>query len=280
MKKSYQVIYERQRIWATQRGIPFDHDGYTLSLDDNLLIPLSMAARSEFAAGSGSELGTAQKRGKIQALHSSSALTYNVFEYWRDRPLIPLAAACGAPSNISALQFEQTYPTGLRGSPPHLDVTLRGIDTKPFVIEAKFTEPYQVHSMVKAFEPSYFRTQPGLWFQRSLPMCETLARAIDQQQLSFSHLDAAQLLKHILGLVKAFGRNFTLLYLWYDHPSLEAQEHRIELELFIRHMNGEVAFHTMTYNELFNRLRRNIDEEEYYLSYLEERYFTMKADEI
>jgi hypothetical protein len=280
MKHTYQAIYDQQRVWATRRGIPFDQDGYTLSLDDNLFLPLSMAARSKFAAGSGDELGTAQKRGKMQALHSSSALAYNIFEYWRDRPMIPLAHACGAPHRIAALQFEQTYPTGLRGTAPHLDVTLRGIDTKPFVIEAKFTEPYQACSAVKGFQQSYFSTQPGLWVQRGLPSCEALARAIGKQQIYFSRLGAAQLLKHILGLAKAFSNNFTLLYLWYDQPSLEAQEHRTEIELFMRHMDGEIDFHIMTYNELFDRLRSSADIEDLYLSYLEERYFAIKADNI
>src|SRR5258706_16048279 len=276
MKPTYQEMYEQQRAWATRRGVLFDQDGYTLSLDDNLFLPLSMAARSEFTAGSGDELGTTQKRGKMQGLHSSSALAYNIFEYWRGRPMISLAVACEAPHTISTLQFEQTYPTGLRGTGPHLDVTLRGSDTTPFVIEAKFTEPYRAYSAVKAFQKSYFPIQPGLWVQRGLSSCEALARAIDQRQISFSRLGVAQLLKHILGLVKAFGNNFTLLYLWYEQPSLEAQEHRTEIESFMRYIDGEIDFHTMTYNELFNHLLKSADKENPYLSYLEERYFATK----
>ena len=78
-------VKARLREWAHANSIPIDESGYTLTLRDNLFIDLSPAARAEFAQGDGGELGTPGKRGKMQALHSSSALACNVFEHWRDR---------------------------------------------------------------------------------------------------------------------------------------------------------------------------------------------------
>jgi hypothetical protein len=274
MKNTLQIILEHQRAWAKQRGLQTDAGGYTLTLEDNLFLPISRAARSEFGVGSGSELGTKQKRGKMQALHSSSALAYNVFEYWRDRPMSQLAAACGAPDNISSLCFERKFPTGLGGNPPNLDVTLTGSNSKLFAIESKFTELYLPHS-ASSFQDSYFRSQPGLWAQYGFTACQSLARAIAGGREVFKWLFPAQLLKHILGLAKDSHTNFTLFYLWYERPSDEAREHWAEIERFKRLLSDEVDFRSMTYNELFERLQNSAGIEAPYLTYLHERYFSV-----
>ncbi len=44
----------------------------------------------------GSELGENGGRGKIQTLHSSSAIVCNFFDYWRAGDLKPLAEALGS----------------------------------------------------------------------------------------------------------------------------------------------------------------------------------------
>lgn len=82
---TYKIIRDQQQVWARQRGIKFDQDGYTLFLDDNLLLPLIPEVKKEFQSGKGDELGSGERRGKMQALHSSAALMVNIFQYRANR---------------------------------------------------------------------------------------------------------------------------------------------------------------------------------------------------
>lgn len=271
------AILHRQRKWAAARGIkPIGNSMQTV--EENLFQPLNPETKAEYEAGSGNELGSATKPGHMQAFRSSSALVCNVFDYWRNRPLVSLAAALGAPANADHLYFEQKYPTGLRGTPPNLDVALLGDGAKPFFIESKFTEPYYPHSTEEPFAKSYFPDSGELWGKFGLPRCEDLARRVSANQEQFSRLNAPQLLKHILGLANKFGKNFTLLYLWYDYPSSdyvssEAAKHRAEVETFMQRLNGEIDFRTMTYQELFQKMQGDPAVDEKYTAYLKERYF-------
>lgn len=85
-------IKKRQELWALrhhlpQRGGPKNTDptalGYVQRFNDNLYVPLSEKTTTEFEEGDGGELrGTTCN---MQALHSSSALGVNIFEYWRNQ---------------------------------------------------------------------------------------------------------------------------------------------------------------------------------------------------
>ncbi len=272
MSEIYRFIYNRQRDWARQRGIKFDEDGYTFSLDDNLFCPLLPEVNKKFQSGRGDELGSNEKRGKMSALHSSSALVVNVFQYWLNRNVSDIASACGASQGMTELYFEQTHRTSLGGIPPHLDLEFRGNKLRPLAIESKFTEPYHRHTK-RRIKDKYL--DPRLWAQH--PRCGELVNRIreeEQGRTSFSYLDAPQLLKHILGLTKDYGpTGFELLYLWYEVPSLEAKTHRHELEEFKRNMGDEVHFRDMTYQELFEITKTSRGVEKDYISYLTERYF-------
>jgi hypothetical protein len=95
MTQSADTVREQQRDWALRRGVKFDVSGYTLDLSDNLFAPLSSVAREEFEAADGGELGRLGERGKMQALHSSSALSCNMFAHWCSGDASPLAKALG-----------------------------------------------------------------------------------------------------------------------------------------------------------------------------------------
>ena len=92
-------------------------------------------------------------------------------------------------------------------------------------------------------------------------------------QEQFSHLNAPQLLKHVLGVVNTPHRDFTLLYLWYDYPSSEAAAHRAEVETFMQRLGGEIDFRSMTYQELFKKVRGASSVDAKYITYLTGRYF-------
>jgi hypothetical protein len=116
----------------------------------------------------------------------------------------------------------------------------------------------------------YFNT-PGLWAQ--LPRCREIAESF-RDCGKRSRLDEPQLLKHILGLVRAFGiSGFQLLYLWYDFPSPEAEEHRRELAGVEDKLDGEVQFSYLTYQQLFVAIRDLPEAAETYVSWLKDRYF-------
>lgn len=274
MSTVYESICNQQKSWAYRRGIRFDKDGYTLCLDHNLFLPLLPEVKREFQSGKGDELGSAGKRGKMQALHSSSALVVNIFQYWVNRDINEIASACGAPHGMAEMHFEQTYPTPLGGIPPHLDVEVSANSLKPLVIESKFTEPYHRHTK-RVIRDRYLNV-PRLW--TGLPECEKLVRRIREEErgrTSFAYLDAPQLLEHILGLTRAFGATrFSLLYLWHEVPSREAKSHRQELKEFENYIGHEVDFRQMTYQELFHTIRECHSMSEDYIRYLAERYFS------
>jgi hypothetical protein len=109
-----------QLAWAGTAGLALDHDGYCISLRDNLLQPLSDGARDDFTKGDGAELGRDGKRGKLQALHSSSALACNFFDYWRGRESESLEKALSLDSAIQKVAFERKFPTGVGPRQPNL----------------------------------------------------------------------------------------------------------------------------------------------------------------
>jgi hypothetical protein len=276
MRSPATVIRNQQRSWAASHGLRVDHSGYTLDLSDNLFAPLSEATRAEFSSGDGGELGGLDRRGKMQALHSSSALACNVFDYWRNRDRSLLAAALRLPSGIRGIEFERKFPTGLPGNPPNMDVVLSLDDGLIVAIESKFLEPYGSRH-VQGFKDAYFRTKPGLWGRSGYSECQRLAFRLFSGETVFRWLHAEQLLKHILGLAAA-KKPWELLYLWYEVPE-PASEHRAEAEVFagIARSDG-IAFRSMSYQSLFVEMQAQAGgPENEYLAYLGERYFNTSA---
>lgn len=274
VKKAFDYICSRQMDWARESGIKVDK-GYTLSLADNLFQPMLETTRREFQAGKGSELGGDNERGKMQALHSSSALVVNFFEYWRKRGGIDkIARACGAGYPLTEMRFEVTYTNPVGRVPPHLDLELCGTKgCKPLAVESKFTETYSRKTR-RELSPVYIKNKEA-W--EGLAGCEELALRIVEEQAgksSFQYLDAPQLLKHILGLKNKYGcGGFTLLYLWYEVDSSEAQQHRKEIAEFQSYLKDEIDFRVLTYQELFSGVLEIKGVDEDYIRYLQNRYF-------
>jgi hypothetical protein len=99
----YRHCKDRQVSWAREQGLPLQgsegsrgEEAYTLVLDANLFVPLSAESLREIESGEGNELRPEKPEwpAKMQAVHSSAALTTNVFEYWRQqRNRNPIARA-------------------------------------------------------------------------------------------------------------------------------------------------------------------------------------------
>lgn len=271
------LIKERQWQWAMSRGIAFAPNGRVTNFNDNLFAPLNSESMREISEGDGGELGTSEKVGKLYSLWSSSALACNVFDYWRERDLAPLLGALSIQGKgYEQPGFEQKFPTGVRSARANMDVVFRVCDSMstPVAIESKFTEPYQSNEK-ECLRQSYFQ-KSHTW--DGLPACRNLADNLSICK-RFQCLDAGQLLKHILGLTRAFGqRRFLLLYLWYEVEGSNASDlHRTEVIEFSRLISTEVQFRSVTYQQLFGQLAPSIADTPYE-SYVRFRYFEISEN--
>lgn len=269
MTGSLNEVIASQTAWAERHGIPFDASSRCGSVQDNLFMSLNPHSAEEFGGGAGGELGTPEEPGSMASLRSSSALAVNVFDAWRDGDPTPLAPLLNSDPSADRVRFEVTYPAGLRGIPPHLDVVIDRPGGFPLAIESKFTEIYSPSH--NEFRPSYFES-PELW--SGFEQTREVALAIHDGTEQFTHLGPAQLIKHALGLKHAHGsKGFRLLYLWYQWPSEIADVHRAEIERFSEAVSGDFEFAALTYQELFDGLRRISGPRAGYLDYLADRYF-------
>lgn len=268
-------IRKAQQDWASSKGIPFDARGYVSEVGDNLYRPLSNRARLAFERGAGSEL-----RGHMRALHSSSALAVNLFDYWTERESAPVVSALGVSSDAEGtLDFESRFHSGLRGTSPHLDIAVTLSTGIVVAIEAKFTEHLSYRPKGKSkFTRSYFPASGGLWVENSLPACQGLAESLWAEELGggrqrFEYLDPRQLIKHALGLANQLGSRFSLHYLYYGWHGKESEAHRREIDHFAELVGDEIRFEWHTYQQVFASLRDSGQANTEYLDYLETRYF-------
>jgi hypothetical protein len=265
-----------QLKWATQQKIPLE-GYYTKRVEGNLFNnELHPETRKEYERGKGHELDG--KRAHMKALHSSSALVVNVFDYWRRQDRIQyIARCCGAEGIINGMEFEKTHPIkGVDRTPPHLDVEFAG--PIPLAIESKFTETYhrKTRRSNKDTHLHVYLEHRDIW--NGIPKVKALAESIVQQsgaRTDFEYLDVPQLIKHILGLKSNNSGPFCLLYLWYKINSNEAKQHEEELARISARIKDEISFRTMTYQDLFNRIRHLPDIDLAYIKYLEQRYFSI-----
>jgi hypothetical protein len=259
--------------------------GYVRALEDNLFEPLSDRVKQQFIAGAGGELDAPDgHNGNMYAVHSSSALCVNLFHHWSrllqtassnsDSSIQLLLAACGLPAlPVSSIDFEVPNVVNPRFTvAPHLDVQISFADDrwKCAGIEAKFCEPYGDRKP-SGLMPVYLK-QRALW--QYWPRLRAFAESLCPNDLIHSHLHAAQLIKHLLGLRMQNGTNFMLVYMWFDVPSAEATvDHRREIKSFSEILKCDgIAFVSRTYQEVFESLRGGTEPCSPHVEYLLKRY--------
>lgn len=265
------ALLQRQLDWARKSGITTDPQGYVTSLEANLWRPLSPHALRAFQTGSGQELGR-----KMKALHSSSALAVNFFDYWSTADKASLKLALGLESDVQDICFEAQHPTGLRGNPPNLDLCITLASGHTVAIESKFSEWIPRKSAAKPpLKPKYFEDDAKLWAKRALRACQSLAFDLRDGKERFEHFDVPQMLKHALGLSTQLGSRFSLWYAYYEFECPESVQHREEVKRFAARVGDEIRFKVMTYQDIFSRIKSPGQRfEPSYLQYLEERYFS------
>lgn len=264
------LLRRKQRDWAESHGLSTDFAGY-VSHPENHLPWLTPRTRADFEAADGDEFGRSGKRAKIAALHSSSALAVNVFDYWSTCDPQPLAAALGLPYDIAELRFEQKFPTGVGPRSPNLDVVIRGSDRQLLAIESKFCEPFGSKSQM--LQDKYFPEGEGRWRLAGLPGAEEAARSLRLAN-TFRFLDAAQLLKHMLGLAQT-RMDWHLLLLWFVPSQEVGQAMDAEASRFKQLLGSDSGrFSWLSYHDLWNRLQPMLHAEDWaYAEYLGQRYF-------
>jgi len=272
------AISKGQQLWAAGKGIDFDPRGYVPTIEQNLLRPLTGAAYAAYSTGDGGELNERGGRpAKMRALHSSSALTANVFDHWTNsQDATPLMLALDLPSRPTATQFEARFPTGV-DSDANLDVYLPLTGSNVAGVECKFTEWLRGKTtrVGEAFRPPYLAPGRQRWSEVGLPRAQALALALQEGREAFRHIGAPQLLKHALALARHHGDRWVLRYVYFDWPGPHGARHREEIERFHQLVGEELRFRAISYQTLFGHLRSAAREEDAaYLSYLGERYFS------
>lgn len=286
--RAYEYIFSKQTQWALNHGIQLvgskgrrGRPAYTSDLNQNLFEPLAPPVCESFLQGDGNEIiGNVDSPAKMQAVHSSSALSVNIFQYWQKIDQVPvIAAACGfcrKGNNISKrIVFEDKYPIDNKFQySPNIDVVFHNSNSskyKRFAIECKFSESYgsQGHSGLK----SEYMSLDEIW--KDIPTISDLAKSICPNDNRFTYLHSAQLIKHILGLKREFGKNgFRLLYLWYDVLGEEGAVHRREVETFSKVTKADgIKFHALSYQELIVKLSNEYrPDHNKYIEYITNRY--------
>lgn len=326
------LILVQQQKWAKDKtktlvsgkiidGKECEDKNYLETIEDNLFpIDETKGLRPEnikaYNKGGGSETKTITHRPKMSALHSSSALVVNLFQYWQNQKMnrTPLLIALGLINDNDKVEdvkinFEEKLQIKYEDSKiiknvkfgtPNLDVMIE-FEDQIIAIESKFTEPYINESDKNSKMQDSYIEKESLW--RGIPHIEKLAKAIHDKKYQIENceikesievlrkikrLDAAQLIKHILGLRTdglrtdnekiSKDKKITLLYLWYDVPGTEeAKEHQEEIEAFASIAKADgINFRHITYQKVIENLKKeeykNIENFKEYINYLEERY--------
>lgn len=288
MLSSHEYIISKQIQWARNRGYPLigsknerGRPAYTFELNMNLFWPLIERVRVRFEQGNGNEIiGSAESPAKMQAVHSSSALGVNVFQYWEEIQQVPvIAAACGFCKSGELISekiiFEKKFPVKeINRIPPNIDVVIYNSELskfKYFAIECKFSEAYGP-SKPKGLKHAYLKSEE-LW--ADIPELHKLAKSICPDNTINQYLDSAQLIKHILGLKSCCDKGcFKLLYLWYDVLGQAGARHRDEIDKFEKiALSDGINFSAISYQELILSLAIDYRQEHpEYIKYLTERY--------
>jgi len=141
--KAYEYILSKQIQWALNQGISLvgsqgkrGRHAYTPVLNQNLFKPLDPVIKKYLESGDGSEInGSPNRLAKMQAVHSSSGLGVNIFQYWHTIDQIPkIAAACGfcrRGNRVSKkIVFKDKYPIANNFRyPPNIDVVIHNSDS-------------------------------------------------------------------------------------------------------------------------------------------------------
>lgn len=231
------------RLGAIRTGLRFDapRAGYLDDWHDNLLEGVEPRfVEEDLLDGSGGELTELPGRpAKFRAVFSSSALAVNTFAPFREDPS---RFSIDGLKEFSECRFEYPCPNGLLGTSPHFDF-FAGSRTAALGVESKFLELLQPKHA--EFSSQYLAPFEGA--ANAPPVAEApwarAFRALCNDPRTYRHLDAAQLVKHYLGLRHSFPtRQRALVYVYWEPANagdhVAYANHRKEVADFAHRVRG------------------------------------------
>ena len=276
-------IKTRQKLWARKTGISLQGSKiergdpiYTMRLEDNLFQNISDVTKKEIEQGDGNELGDGINPGKMQALHSSSVLGINVFEYWKsNKRFRTIAKALGISTiGIDFIQFEEKYEVFKNAKKsPNIDVNIHYAKNHLIGIECKFTEPFQFMNQNSGLKEKYIK---DFEYWGAFPCLRELALQISPRDDTFEYLHCAQLIKHVLGMYtqKQDKSKFSLMYIFQPAYFENNQKYQDELKILEKALVADgVKFSFVPWQDLIRKLNDYVeDADRKYIEYLVERY--------
>jgi len=263
-------------------------DGYVPELKDNLFCwgsggedGLTEDHKRQFEDGDGGELNWTPP--KMQSVLSSSALAVNFFAYLATKHntidfwnALFFNGEEFLTGKVKEASFEKKLRiTGVRGTPPNLDFFISDACGNRIGIESKFTEPLDRKSKdKKSIQKAYFETH----FLKENKEARELAQDINNNNHCYLYLDAAQLLKHWLGLMSQCNSDPKKARLIYIYHSCASGEHKEELDRFTSEApKAGINFVHYSYNEMIARLESCYNAQDpddtKHLEYLRKRYY-------
>lgn len=235
-------------------------------INGNILPHLDrVAIEAAYRGAPGNEVAS----GKFLSPQSSAALTANAFGLFLSEPdlapPLPRLEDLGWPALRIFLEAEVQFPWA-GGRHPCLDLV---VETRTAIIgiESKRYEPFRSKA-TGGFSRAFWRRGWG----DQMDGYQKIRDQLNDGALKFDHLDAAQLVKHALGLrhtANREGRIPVLAYVyaepdaWPDGrpvPHEQIMRHRQEIDFFrMRTRSDEVRFVAISYGQLLASWRGSAD---------------------
>ena len=240
-----------------------DHALYLNDWRDNLIEGVAPSdCEDDLRHAAGNEL---KKKGgsprKFCAARSSSALAVNTLGPFRRNPENLILAGY---DDFQNAWFERKCPNGLRTPvPPHLDF-LAVRPNAVVAVESKFLEPFG-SPKVAAFTEQYRVPFEGAEGRSAIAEAPWTAmfKSLREDPKQYKHLDAAQLVKHYLGLIHSYpAKTRVLVYLYWEPGNAddieEVREHRKEAKEFAERVSGgDTRFQVLSYLALWREWENN-----------------------
>lgn len=239
-------------------GGMLDRAGRTADIADAFVASIGSAERKaiedDLRQGGGGELREERDSTLAPRFHSarsSCALAVNAFGPWR---LHPETLTIAGIDGFISLQFERKCPISgvpTNREPPNLDAIAEGASV--VAIESKLIE-YLTSKTTAHFADVY----EGAVSELADPSWTNAYERLKKEPDEFQCFDAAQIVKHYLGLKSNFAnREATLLYVYWEPPDHETHrlfaQHREEVTSFAEDLaDPTLTFTSFTYAELWN----------------------------
>lgn len=189
---------------------------------------------------------------RLRQPQTAGAMALNSFLPWRD---IPERLRFAGHGPFSDLRFLARCPTGVRGTPPILELLAnKGADL--VAVSARGAD-YLAHKPAR-LAPAY----EAMTWPEAMAGWQRLMSLLEAEPGRYRHLDAISLLKNAIGLARTFpGYRVTLVYLFWEPESADAlafHRHRSEIKSVAEMVAGSrVAFSSLSFEELWAAWERS-----------------------